>query len=136
MTPLIWVDGQKRVRAIMAEGDVTLNGKVIFSADKMAAVVSLAGHDIRDGKPLAVMSMWAGTVKLPANAGDTAVTGDIHDGKWRVLETRKIDRRHACVRPAAGSRNHGRLARRRSPRAGEQVEAWVMRPWEAAKTKL
>ena len=110
--------------------------KVIFSAGKATAVASLSDADIRGGKPLAVMALWAGSIELPAGAGDTAVTGDIHDGKWRVLETRRVTggtltfdslqaREITVVSPAADS-----------SRAGKQAEAWVMKPWEAAKTQL
>ena len=74
--------------------------------------------------------------ELPANAGNTAVTGDIHLGKWRALESRQVEggtlsfdslqAREITVVSSAGE----------AARAGAQAEAWMMRPWEAAKTSL
>ena len=61
----VWIDGSKRVRCLMTEGDVTLNDKVIFSSEKMTAVASLDEHDIREGKPLTVLAMWPGKVSCP-----------------------------------------------------------------------
>ncbi len=50
----------------------------------------MPGADIRSAESLLVTPLWAGTVSLPAGAGDTAVLGDIHHGKWRTLEIRGV----------------------------------------------
>ncbi len=128
---MVWVDGKKRVRAVVAQGDVRLNGKTILSADKMSIVAAITPGDIRDGKPLAVMSLWAGKVRLPAGARDTAFMGEIKDGKWRLLETRKavggvlsFDALQAREITVVGSDSD-------KTRIGKQVEDWIMRPWKA-----
>ena len=132
---IVWVDGKKRVRAMLAEGSPTLDGKSLFTAEKLSIVSTLTPGDIRTNRSLLVVALWPGKITLSGHGDDKVVTGDIHDGKWRTLETRDMDgsslefdslhsRETTVVGPEDGVAG-----------ATAQVEAWVMRPWEAAKAK-
>lgn len=133
---MIWIDGKKHIRAIVAQGDVKLNNRTVFSAEKMSIVAALTPGDIRDGKPLAVISLWAGKVRLPSKAANTVFMGEINKGKWRLLETRKANK--GVVTFDSLQARELTFVGKQSDKAGigNQAEAWIMRPWQAENTRF
>ena len=128
---MVWVDGQKRVRAVMAEGKVTLDGKPLFSTERMTILAALTPGDIRSARSLFVSSLWPGEVGLPKGAGRSAVMGEIRDGKWRTLEKRVIEQGRVSF-DALQAREFTVISDETGiDQATAQVEVWVMRPWDA-----
>lgn len=133
---MVWVDGQKRVRAVMAEGKVELNGQSLFEMDKMTVLATLVPEDVRRSKTLVVLPLWSGRVRLPESAGKNAIMGEIHDGKWRALEKRGIETHQLFFSPEQAREFTVVSDEAGLDRAVAQVEAWIMRPWEAVSASI
>jgi len=87
---LLWFDGRGALRAVEAQGACNLGDKMVLEDETGGTVLSLDRQDIRRSRALLLMPLHSGSVHISTDHEwnkTTALTGDLHDGKWRTCET-------------------------------------------------
>ncbi len=99
---LIWIDGEKRLRALEAHGQVKLDNKTLAVFTGLTGVIAADGKDLRQSRQILAFAYESGAVALASQNNDSPIQARmLHDGKPILQRNLKInnDLRTLRIRP-------------------------------------
>ncbi len=87
---LLWFDGKGTLRAIEAQGEVTIGKRRIVMDETNGILLTLDGEDVRRSRAMVLMPLKPGKVNLMSEAvwrKAVVEVGEVRGGAWRTYET-------------------------------------------------